>query len=238
MKKVIALLLAIVMCVALTACGGVDKSAAIDAYNANHLLLVEVAELANANIEIMDASVTDAVTEISYALGDIQAELESADITQERVDEIEAQMAVYAEELAAYKAIVEETVANGGAVAGSEYDVLVAYATRLYGHQEEMMAIAAETQDGSLSLDDAKARFAQLAADSNATYEEIAATEWTEDYIDAAQALLDGAYQFAMGAAYFSDAAENNDDSLMVEGTAYLEEYKATMANFVALVEG
>ncbi|MBQ1264110.1 MAG: hypothetical protein IIY04_01670 [Oscillospiraceae bacterium] len=237
MKKLTALLLAIVMCVALTACGGVDKTAAIDAYNANHLLLVEVAELANANIEIMDVSVTDAVTEISYALGDIQTELESADITQERVDEIEAQMAVYAEELAAYKAVVEETIANGGAAA-SEYDVLVAFATRLYAHQEEMMAISAEVNEGTLTAEAATDRFIQLANDSSATYEEIADTEWTEENIDAAQTLLDGAYQFVSGAVYYAEAAANNDDSLVAEGTAYLEEYKATMETFVSLMEG
>ena len=141
------------------------------------------------------------------------------------------------EELAAYKAVVEETIANGGAAA-SEYDVLVAFATRLYAHQEEMMAISAEVNEGTLTAEAATDRFIQLANDSSATYEEIAATEWTEENIDAAQTLLDGADQFVSGAVYYAEAAANNDDSLVAEGTAYLEEYKATMETFVSLMEG
>ncbi len=237
MKKLIAVLLAIVMCVALTACGGVDKSAAVEAYNANHKLLVEVAELANANIEMIDAATSDAVTEISYELADYQAELESEDITQERVDAIELEMAAYAEDLAAYKSVIEEMIAGGEAVA-TEYDVLVSFAMQLYEQEEEMSAIAAGTTDGSLSAEDALARYELLATTSASIYESMAAYEWSEEYAGAAEYVVNAAYNFAQGAAYVYEAGANNDESYMEEAGVYLTEYNNLMNEFVALIEG
>ena len=54
MKKITSLLLVLVMCVSLVACGGVDKQPAIDAFNKASTAYDEVATIINENPDAYD----------------------------------------------------------------------------------------------------------------------------------------------------------------------------------------
>ena len=91
MKKLTSLLLALVMCVSLVACGGggVDKQPAIDAYNQVSENYNAFVDLANAEIE----SLTDEEIEFFNGCADVLTEyadkLQSdTEFTQEEVDEM------------------------------------------------------------------------------------------------------------------------------------------------------
>ena len=90
MKKVVALLLAVVMCIALVACGGgVDRQPAIDAFNAASSAFDEVANIINADPEVYDQEVIDTMIEMSEVMTEHKALLEGDDeLTQETLDEM------------------------------------------------------------------------------------------------------------------------------------------------------
>lgn len=116
MKKFLALVIALVLTLSLAACGGgVDASAATDAFNTTNNALTEVSTLANDNIDMMDAEVTGALTEIATAFAGYKAELESSDLTQERADEIVSELAAYPDQIAGLKAQVEALISGEGA---------------------------------------------------------------------------------------------------------------------------
>lgn len=87
MKKLVPLFLAVVLCLTLAACGGVDKQPAVDAHNAAGAAINELSAVLNADpatyaqqIEQMNAIVSQ-LNEIGEQLGDSSVEL-----TQEQVD--------------------------------------------------------------------------------------------------------------------------------------------------------
>lgn len=95
MKKVIALVLAVFMCLTLAACGGPDKQPAIDAFNSAKDSFNEVATIMNADIEAYDDELVNVMVEMSGVLEQHKALLEGdEELTQEKLDEM---IAWYAE---------------------------------------------------------------------------------------------------------------------------------------------
>lgn len=90
MKKLTALLLALALCLALTACGGgADTQPAIDAFNNTTAGFDALAEKINANPDVIDAELAQDLADMSALLGEYKALLESdQEITQESVDDM------------------------------------------------------------------------------------------------------------------------------------------------------
>ena len=91
MKKLIALLLALVMCLPLAACGGVDVQPAIDAYNQCSETYNKFAEVGNEHLEDFTDAEIDELNACADALNEYAEILESdTEFTQEEVDEMVA----------------------------------------------------------------------------------------------------------------------------------------------------
>ena len=87
MKKLATLLLALVMCLSLVACGGVDKQPAIDAFNSAVTKYDAMTAEMNENIELYPEDLVDVMIEMSDALSEHKAILEGdQELTQEDVD--------------------------------------------------------------------------------------------------------------------------------------------------------
>ena len=109
MKKLISMLMAGVLCLSLAACGGVDRTAAQGAMDSVANALTDTATLLEEKLATADvlaveelAKSLDAITQELTAL---KTELDSEDVTQERLDEI-------AQLTAAYEAQVKEIYAQ------------------------------------------------------------------------------------------------------------------------------
>ena len=109
MKKLISMLMAGVLCLSLAACGGVDRTAAQSAMDSVANALTDTAALLEEKLETSDvfsveelAKSLDAITQELTAL---KADLDSEDVTQERLDEI-------AQLTAAHEAQVKEIYAQ------------------------------------------------------------------------------------------------------------------------------
>lgn len=88
MKKLIALVLALILCLSLVACGP-DRQPAIDAFNKAKDSFNEVANAINADIESYDPEVIETMNGIADAMEQNRKRLESdEDLTQEQLDEI------------------------------------------------------------------------------------------------------------------------------------------------------
>ena len=116
MKKMMTMILALVMILSLTACGGgVDASKALNTFNDTRTQLNAVSTLANDNIALMDQATVDALTKIANVFEGYKGELESDKLTQKRADEILSELAAYPDQIAELKAQVEELIAAGSA---------------------------------------------------------------------------------------------------------------------------
>lgn len=108
MKKLIALLLALVMCFALVSCGdsGPDKQPAIDAYNVMVENYNKFAEIGNQHIDEIAQEDVDFFNSCVDVINEYGAQLESdTEFTQEELDEM---VAMFEE----FNAIIEETLAE------------------------------------------------------------------------------------------------------------------------------
>lgn len=87
MKKLIALALALVLCLTLVACGGPDKQPAIDKFNETSTKFNAVAVKINENIELFDAEIVTTMTDMANLLNEYN-ELLSGDqvLAQEDLD--------------------------------------------------------------------------------------------------------------------------------------------------------
>lgn len=89
MKKLIALVLALVLCLGLVACGGPDKQPAIDAFNKASKAFNEVSATINADIESFDEEVIKTMTDMANVLNQHQAKLQGDEkLSQEQLDEM------------------------------------------------------------------------------------------------------------------------------------------------------
>jgi len=89
MKKLVSLLLALVMCLCLTACGGPDKQPAIDAFNAANTAFTEVANAMNENIEAFPEDVVDSMVSLGETIAEHKALLESEEeLSEEQLAEM------------------------------------------------------------------------------------------------------------------------------------------------------
>lgn len=112
MKKLLVLMVALVMMLGLWGCVRVDTEKAADTFNTVSSQLDEVAAVVNANLELVDEVTLDALNKISEELIAFKTELESEDITQERVDEIITKLGEYPDQIVDLKAQAEEMIAN------------------------------------------------------------------------------------------------------------------------------
>lgn len=91
MKKMIALLLALVLCLVLVACGGPDAQPAIDAYNqlaSNYNTFVDVA---NEDLDAWAVEDVEFMNEVAGVITQYGETLDSgAEFTQEQLDEMTA----------------------------------------------------------------------------------------------------------------------------------------------------
>ena len=91
MKKLFAILLAMVMCVSLVACGGVDKQPAIDAFNNATDIYDKLVDEMNTNLDAYPPELIDVMNEMTEALKENKAILESdTELTEENVAEMVA----------------------------------------------------------------------------------------------------------------------------------------------------
>ena len=89
MKRMIALLAAMVLCLSLTACGGPDKQPAIDAYSEVTANYNKFVDIGNAHIEEFSDEDIQILNACADALTQYGEQLESDDgLTQEQLDEM------------------------------------------------------------------------------------------------------------------------------------------------------
>ena len=109
MKKLISMLMAGVLCLSLAACGGVDRTAAQSAMDSVANALTDTAALLEEKLETSDVfsveELAKSLDAISQELTALKSDLDSEDVTQERLDEI-------AQLTAAYEAQVKEIYAQ------------------------------------------------------------------------------------------------------------------------------
>ena len=115
MKKILALIVALVMALSLAACGGVDKAAVTEAFNNTNTELNSVVTLANDNLDKMNQPTMDALAEITNAMAAFKAEIQSDDLSQERADEIVAELKNYPARIAEMRTKVEALIEASGA---------------------------------------------------------------------------------------------------------------------------
>ena len=178
MKKILALMMALVMTLSLAACG-VDKTAVTEAFNNTNTELNAVGTLANENLDKMNQPTMDALTEISNAMAAFKAEIESDDLSQERADEIVAELKNFPARIAEMKTKVEALIEGGGAgvteeqaatltqIAQSLTDVHAKYAEHYDSFNDDTKAFVDEIAatvndigailDGSLAIDSVQA---------------------------------------------------------------------------------
>lgn len=104
MKKITSLLLALIMCMSLVACGGPDRQPAMDAFNKTSNAFNEVAAVINENPDAYDQEVIDAMVEMANVLNQHKELLESdTEIDEEQLNEMIAWYGTVDEWVAAAK---------------------------------------------------------------------------------------------------------------------------------------
>lgn len=89
MKKLITLLMAVVMCISIIACGGVDKQPAIDAFNKASNAFNEAAAVINENPSAYDQEVINVMKEMAALLNQHKELLEGdTEIDEEKLNEM------------------------------------------------------------------------------------------------------------------------------------------------------
>lgn len=90
MKKLLSMILAMVMCVSLVACGGgVDKQPAIDAFNSTNTEFAALAQEVNANVDAYSDEFVDLMIEMGESIASAKDLLESdQELTEENVAEL------------------------------------------------------------------------------------------------------------------------------------------------------
>jgi len=89
MKKLLSLLLTLVMCLSLVACGGPDRQPAIDEFNEASTAFDALVEIINKDIEAYPQEVIDLMVEMSEALTLHKETLESdEELTEEKLNEM------------------------------------------------------------------------------------------------------------------------------------------------------
>ena len=112
MKKLISMLMASVLCLSLVACGGVDKTAAQAAMDSVATVLTDTATLLEEKLETADVfaveELANSLNAITQELTALKTELDSEDVTQERLDEIAQLTAEYEAQVKEIRAQTEQ----------------------------------------------------------------------------------------------------------------------------------
>lgn len=106
MKKLVSLLLALVMCASLAACGGPDKQPAVDAYNKAADAVNAVADILYADPETYAPYIEDMLKLID-TMNECGEKLKGDDLSQEQLDKIAKDCGEIEEWAIAAKAAVE-----------------------------------------------------------------------------------------------------------------------------------
>lgn len=115
MKKRISILMVLVMCVFLAACGGVDTQPAIDAFNSASAAFDELANQMNANINAYPQELIDVMNEMAAAMTEHKEILESGqELTEEQIEEMIAAFAEVEQWAVETEASLEDLVIKVG----------------------------------------------------------------------------------------------------------------------------
>lgn len=186
MKKLFALMLAMVMCVSLVACGGVDKQPAIDAFNNATDIYDKLVDEMNKDLSVYPPELLDVMNDMAEALkenktileGDTElteenvAEMVSAfgevqkwaqetydsldEIIAENVDNKQAVIDVFNETSSAFDAMTAKINANPGAYDQQTIDLMTQMANALIQCKELLES------DKQLTAEDAETLIKQL----------------------------------------------------------------------------
>ena len=87
MKKLLAIVIALVMCLAIAACGTtVNKQPAIDAFNSANTAFTEIANTINADPDSYDEEIIDIMIEVAGVLAEYKSALEGdTELTEEDI---------------------------------------------------------------------------------------------------------------------------------------------------------
>ena len=88
MNKPVSILLALVLCLSLTACGKPDKQPAIEAFNKASAAFNEVSAIINQNPEAYEESFVDTMIEWAGLLNDMKSKLDGNDLNQDDLDKV------------------------------------------------------------------------------------------------------------------------------------------------------
>jgi hypothetical protein len=115
MKRLLALMMTLAMALSLVACGGVDKTAVTEAFNNTNTELNTVVTFANDNLDKMDQATMDSLQNIINSMAAFKAEIESDDLSEDRADEIIAELKNYPAKIAEMKSKVDTLIESGSA---------------------------------------------------------------------------------------------------------------------------
>ena len=89
MKKITSLLLALIMCLSLVACGGPDRQPAMDAFNKTSKAFNEIGAVINANPDAYDQESIDTMVEMADLLNQYKEILEGDnDLSEEDLNDM------------------------------------------------------------------------------------------------------------------------------------------------------
>lgn len=195
MKKCLLLLCAVSFLLGLAACGGeVDKTAVAETYSKVNKELQEVFRLAKDNIDRVDQGTVEELSNLGNTIVALAEEIESDKLTQERADEIQAELASYSAKAAELKSKVEALIESGVGLSEEQTAAL----EEIQAGLAEVYGKYAEVFD---NLDDETKAFVNTIAEMaeeigsvlDGTMELVA--DQAEQYIDGARGVLDAALQ-------------------------------------------
>lgn len=114
MKRMYAVLMTLVMCISLVACGGVDKQPAIDAFNNASTAFDDLVNKMNANIDAYPQELIDVMNEMANGMLENKEILESdMELTEEQINEMIAAFAEVEKWAVETDAQLEELAGSG-----------------------------------------------------------------------------------------------------------------------------
>lgn len=201
MKKIIALLLALTMCISLVACGvNPKKTEAIDAFNSGNTAFNAVASLINENPTLVDEELITLCQEMAAELANYKKTVENdTDYEDSAYDEIITRMGEVEKWANETKTTIEGVIANPGEFKKEQ-------ATKAYNKAQEAMNAYAtyleENQDNldSALLDDYNTKAAALEEVLTAISDDTNVDNTTAEAWDTLIATIEAMEQWAIDA--------------------------------------
>ncbi len=152
MKKLLTLLLTGAMALSLTACGGVDTDAAIEAFNTTNTQLNTLGSYVNENVDKVDEDTVNEIQSIMDSMGAFKAELESDDISQERVDEIIAELNSYPAKITEIETKAKDLIEGGQALTEEDMSALQTAYDELFDIHGNFIAVYDQLDEATQAM--------------------------------------------------------------------------------------